>query len=137
MVVQSGWTKIEVGDERCPAHPEGRAQLVITSANSAQIHIGIPQSEASLRRHMEREALLMLIFYAAHTLKLRRESREERVRRSARDTRSTLHAATKYKVRVGTFYGSIDMVKLAWVRSRTEVSVARLELLCALAVPLD
>ena len=33
----------------------------------------------------------------------------------------TLHAASKYEVQIGSFGGSIDMIKLAWVSSRTKL----------------
>ena len=34
---------------------------------------------------------------------------------------SALHEATKYKVSIGGVTGSVDMIKLAWLRSRTEL----------------
>eukprot|EP00041_Stephanoeca_diplocostata_P014600 m.270887 g.270887 ORF g.270887 m.270887 type:complete len:509 (-) comp19744_c0_seq11:143-1669(-) len=61
-------SKVNVGDERCPVHPEGRAQIVLLDSGVAQVHVGLVQPDVDLRAFMHREVLLMLFMYIRQTL---------------------------------------------------------------------
>lgn len=65
-------TQSNPGDNRSPAVPIGRAQLVVVSDTTAQIHIGLAGGAATTAaRDMYREATLSLLFYAASVLNVR------------------------------------------------------------------
>eukprot|EP00041_Stephanoeca_diplocostata_P014603 m.271038 g.271038 ORF g.271038 m.271038 type:complete len:457 (-) comp19744_c0_seq26:68-1438(-) len=61
-------SKVNVGDERCPVHPEGRAQIVLLDSGVAQVHVGLVQPDVDLRAFMHREVLLILFMYIRQTL---------------------------------------------------------------------
>lgn len=56
-------SKTNIGDDSCPVHPHGRAQIIVTKPGEAQIHIAILNPDLALKAFMLRETLLMLLLY--------------------------------------------------------------------------
>eukprot|EP00035_Acanthoeca_spectabilis_P016714 m.348854 g.348854 ORF g.348854 m.348854 type:complete len:527 (-) comp16563_c2_seq12:6737-8317(-) len=57
-------SKVDIGREECPVHPEGRAQIVVVAPSVAQIAIGMVHPDLARRAFLLREVLVMLLVYA-------------------------------------------------------------------------